>query len=80
MEIMTAQNIEGLSIISLGPGVTFKAMSAPNNMAVVPEPGIPKVSNGTNDPVHAALLAVSGAASPLTEPFPKANKMDAYSP
>jgi len=29
----------------------------------VPEPGIPNVNNGTNDPVQAALLALSGAAN-----------------
>ena len=39
-------------------------------IAVVPLPGIPKVSNGTNDPEQAALLAVSGAAKPFTLPFP----------
>ena len=38
--------------------------------AVVPLPGIPKVSMGTNEPEHAALLAVSGADNPLTLPFP----------
>ena len=43
----------------------------PNITAVVPEPGIPKVSSGTKDPVQAALLAVSGAARPFIEPLPK---------
>ena len=31
---------------------------------------IPSVNNGTNDPEHAALLAVSGAARPCTLPLP----------
>ena len=70
IDTMTAQNISGLSDISLGPGVTFKAINAPNKIAVVPDPGIPSVSKGTKDPVQAALLAVSGAAKPLIEPFP----------
>ena len=67
---MIDQKIFGSSTIRRGPGFTFKAMSAPNKMAVVPDPGIPSVSNGTKDPVQAALLAVSGAAKPLIEPLP----------
>ena len=39
---------------------------APSITAVVPLPGIPNVSKGTNEPEHAALLAVSGAAIPFT--------------
>ena len=39
-------------------------------IAVVPDPGIPKVSKGTKEPVEAALLAASGAASPLRAPLP----------
>ena len=45
-------------------------MNAPNSTAVVPEPGIPRVSKGTKEPVLEALFAVSGADSPLIEPFP----------
>lgn len=54
-------------------GVTFNAMRAPRKIAVVPEPGIPSISRGTNDPVHAATLAVSGAARPLMEPLPNSS-------
>ena len=32
-------------------------LSAPKIIAVVPDPGIPKVNKGTNEPEHAALLA-----------------------
>jgi hypothetical protein len=39
----------------------------------VPEPGIPNVKRGIKEPVHAALLAVSGAAKPFTEPLPNFN-------
>ena len=57
-----------------GPGDTFKAISAPRRIAVVPEPGIPSVSKGTKDPVQAALFALSGAARPFTEPFPNCSR------
>ena len=70
METITAQKISGRSTINRGPGATFSASNAPSNIAVVPEPGIPSVSKGTNDPVQAALLAASGAANPLIEPLP----------
>ena len=36
----------------------------------MPEPGIPKVSKGTNEPLQAALFAVSGAAKPRKLPLP----------
>jgi hypothetical protein len=39
----------------------LRAISAPSNTAVVPEPGIPSARSGTNGPVQAALLALSGA-------------------
>ncbi len=39
-------------------------------MAVVGEPGIPSVSIGNMDPVLAALLADSGAATPSSAPLP----------
>ena len=70
IETMTAQNTSGSSIIRRGPGVTFKAIKAPSRMAVVPDPGMPSVNNGTNDPVAAALFAASGAAKPLIDPLP----------
>ncbi len=52
----------GLSTINRGPGLTFSAISAPSNIAVVPEPGMPSVRSGTKEPVQAALLAVSATA------------------
>ena len=42
----------------------------PSNMAVVGEPGIPNVSMGNMEPVLAALLAASGAATPSGLPLP----------
>ena len=50
-----------------------KDNKAPSITAVVPEPGMPSVSKGTNEPVQAALFAVSGAASPLMDPLPNFN-------
>ena len=78
MEIITDQNISGRSSISEGPGETLSATNAPNNIAVVPEPGMPSVKSGTKEPVQAALLDASGAASPRTLPLlagaPRANQ------
>ena len=48
----------------------LKATRAPSKIAVVPEPGIPRVNIGTKEPVQAALFAVSGAARPRIDPFP----------
>jgi hypothetical protein len=67
--MITAQKICGSSVINLGPGLTFNAIKAPSKIAVVPDPGIPKVNRGTNNPAQAALFAFSGAASPLIEPL-----------
>jgi hypothetical protein len=44
--------------------------NAPNNIAIDALAGIPMVSSGMNDDVAAALLAVSGAATPSTAPRP----------
>ena len=55
----------------VGPGVTPSTSRAPSNTAVEPEPGTPSVSRGTNEPLAAALLAASGAATPLMLPLPK---------
>ena len=43
----------------------------PSRMAVVGEPGMPRVSIGSMEPVEAALLADSGATTPSTAPLPK---------
>ena len=42
----------------------------PSRIAVVGEPGMPSVSIGSMDPVEAALLADSGATTPLMLPLP----------
>src|SRR5699024_12402555 len=50
--IMTLQKSVGSSCISIGPGLTPITSKAPNNTAVVPEPGIPKLSKGTKAPLR----------------------------
>ena len=70
IDIMIDQKISGFVIYNLGPGWTPKPNSAPSITAVVPLPGIPRVSMGTNEPEQAALFAVSGADNPFTLPLP----------
>ena len=53
-----------------GSGTTAVMLGAPSITAVVPLPGIPKVSIGTKEPEQAALFAVSGADKPFTLPLP----------
>ena len=55
---------------SMGPGTSPHITMPPSSKAVVGEPGIPSVNIGKSDPVDAALLAVSGADTPSTAPFP----------
>eukprot|EP00581_Thalassiosira_minuscula_P026117 CAMPEP_0184407496 /NCGR_PEP_ID=MMETSP0738-20130409/2491_1 /TAXON_ID=385413 /ORGANISM="Thalassiosira miniscula, Strain CCMP1093" /LENGTH=51 /DNA_ID=CAMNT_0026764685 /DNA_START=61 /DNA_END=213 /DNA_ORIENTATION=+ len=43
----------------------------PNRIAVVGEPGMPRVSIGSMEPVEAELFAASGAATPSGEPLKK---------
>ena len=48
IDIITDQKISGWSCIKRGPGETFRAINAPSKIAVVPDPGIPRVKSGTN--------------------------------
>ena len=70
IELMTPQKTSGCSSTSCGPGETPRISSAPNSIAIVALAGRPIVSSGMNDDVAAALLAVSGAATPSTAPRP----------
>ena len=56
---------------NIGPGTNPHITIPPSNSAVVGDPGMPSVSIGNNDPVEAALFAVSGAATPSMLPLPK---------
>lgn len=46
-DAITAQTRTGCSVISCGLGRIPYMISAPNNTAVVPDPGLPRVNNGT---------------------------------
>ena len=71
IESITPQNTSGWSVISCGPGGMPCSSSAPNITAIVPLAGMPSVRSGMNEEVAAALLAVSGEATPSTAPLPK---------
>ena len=61
----------GFCLNNRGPGVTSRVINIANKTAVVPEPGTPSASIGTKAPPAAALFPASGAATPLSSPFPK---------
>ena len=61
----------GLLTNSSGPGRSPQMIIPPSRIAVVGEPGIPRVIMGSMEPVDAALLPASGAATPATLPLPK---------
>ena len=71
MLAMNAHTKSGLVVNSIGPGFRPYIISAPSNIAAVPEPGIPSASSGTIAPEVAELLALSGQATPSMAPFPK---------
>ena len=73
MEAMTPQAISGWSEKRVGPGFTPSIISAPSMTAVVPEPGMPRVSRGTMAPQEQALLDASGAARPSIAPLPNSS-------
>ncbi len=58
------------SMNSIGPGRSPQMIMPPSSTAVVGEPGMPRVSMGSMEPVLAALLAASGAATPAGSPAP----------
>ena len=70
-EPMSPQTKSGCSVNSSGPGRRPQIIMPPNKIAVVGEPGMPSVIIGSIEPVEAALLAASGAATPDTLPLPK---------
>jgi hypothetical protein len=56
-----------------GPGLNPHSTSAASRIAVVPLPGMPRVSSGTSAPPVSALLAPSGAATPSMAPWPNSS-------
>lgn len=62
----------------MGPGRIPWIMKATKIMAVDTLPGIPRVRSGMNDEVEAALLAVSGPATPSIAPLTETLRMFGY--
>ena len=69
------QTTSGFLVNNRGPGVMSKVKSIANNTAVVPEPGTPNASMGTNAPPAAALFPASGAATPRGSPLPNVSSL-----
>ena len=70
METITPQNISGCWVTSSGPGWTPCTIIEDIIRAVIGAKGMPSASSGTIEAVAAALLAVSGPATPSTAPSP----------
>ena len=68
---MRPQTKSGCSVNSSGPGRSPQMIMPPSRIAVVGDPGMPRVIIGSIDPVEAALLPASGAATPAMLPLPK---------
>ena len=64
------QNSAGSSLMTLGPGVMPWMMKAPIISAITGCAGMPRVSIGMNEVWAAALLALSGPATPSIAPWP----------
>src|SRR3954447_9579179 len=58
---------------SIGPGCRPWIMKAPRRMAAELDPGMPRLSSGTNAVAVTTLFAVSGAATPSGEPCPNSS-------
>ena len=58
---------------SFGPGVKLLIAKAPSRMAAAGVPGTPRVMVGSNAPPTVALLAVSGANTPMGAPLPNSS-------
>jgi hypothetical protein len=71
IDAASPQNTSGLRSMSRGPGASPSPRSAPSRTAVVPLPGIPRVSSGIMAPVVAALFAASGPATPALVALPE---------
>src|SRR5690606_12646215 len=70
-EAIRPHTSSGLVSNSTGPGVMLYSVSAPIITAVVPEPGTPSVSIGTNEPMADAVAAATLAPAPGSPPTPK---------
>src|SRR5690606_20413869 len=69
-DAINPQTSSGLVSNNTGPGVMLYSVNAPIITAVVPDPGTPNVSIGTNEPMAEEVAAASGATSPRISPRP----------
>jgi len=68
IEAIMPQNRSGCLVITCGPGTMPWMVMAPTISAITAFGGMPSVSSGMNDVCAAALLALSGAATPAIVP------------
>ena len=70
IEAIMPQNRSGALVITCGPGMMPWMVMAPTISAITALGGMPSVSSGMNEVCAAALLALSGAATPSMAPLP----------
>ena len=70
IEAIMPQNSSGCLVITCGPGTMPWIVMAPTISAITAFGGMPSVSSGMNEVCAAALLALSGAATPSIAPRP----------
>ena len=73
MLAMTPQNMSGCWVINNGPALTPWIINEPRRIPMIGFGGMPRASMGTKAPPAAALLAVSGPATPAMAPFPNSS-------
>ncbi len=77
IEAMMPQKSAGCVLMTLGPGVMPCRMKAPTISAITGWAGMPSVRSGMNEVCAAALLALSGPATPWIAPWPNSALLDA---
>src|SRR6266404_8728086 len=70
IDAIMPQNNSGCLLMTCGPGTMPWMVMAPTISAITAFGGMPSVSNGMNEVCAAALLALSGAATPSMAPRP----------
>ena len=71
IEAIRPQKSSGCLVITCGPGTMPWIVMAPTISAITAFGGMPSVSSGMNEVCEAALLALSGPATPSIAPLPK---------
>ena len=71
IDAIMPQNRSGCLVMTCGPGTMPWMVMAPTINAITALGGMPRVSSGMNEVCAAALLALSGAATPSMAPRPK---------